>query len=139
MHQQNTIKHMFKLHPSKFTLLLFQHNVFRVKSWKSGVIRSFHMKLRKKTRKNQDYQEVLDELYRLALKLSRRTTHDWQQWLTIHRNRSSEWFRWHIIDKCIYFTNAQYHKEFFFFWMLLNMDKPFLTIFFSQTQELKHN
>ena len=49
VHQQNTIKQFFNLHSSKFTLLLFQHKFLRVKSWKSGVIRSFNMKFRKKS------------------------------------------------------------------------------------------
>ena len=49
VHQQNTIKQLFKLHSSKFTLLSFQHNFLRVKSLKSGVIRSFYMKFRKKS------------------------------------------------------------------------------------------
>ena len=48
---------LIKLHSSKFTLLLFQHNFLRVKSWKSGVIRSFHMKFRKKSGITQNQEK----------------------------------------------------------------------------------
>ena len=44
VHQQNTIKQLFKLHSLKLTTFFL-----RVKSWKSGVIGSFHMKFRKKS------------------------------------------------------------------------------------------
>ena len=64
VHQQNTIKQLFKLHSSKFTLLLFQHNFWRVKSWKSGVIRSFHMKFRKKSgiAQNQEKSGIIRKI-----------------------------------------------------------------------------
>ena len=46
VHKQNTVKQLFKLHSSKFTILLFQHNFFKDKKLK---IRSFYMKFRKKS------------------------------------------------------------------------------------------
>ena len=64
VHQQNTIKQLFKLHSSKFTIFLFQHNFLRVKSWKSGVIRSFHMKFRKKSgiAQNQEKSGIIRKI-----------------------------------------------------------------------------
>ena len=58
VHQQNTIKQLFKPHSSKFTLLSFQHNFFKGKKLK---IRSFHMKYRKKSGipQNQEKQQEL--------------------------------------------------------------------------------
>ena len=61
VHQQNTIKQLFKPHSLKFTLLSFQHNFFKGKKLK---IRSFHMKFRKKSgiAQNQEKTEIIRKI-----------------------------------------------------------------------------
>ena len=108
VHQQNTIKQLFKLHSSKITLLLFQHNFLKVKSWKSAVIRSFHMKCRKKSgiaqiRNDPENQEVLDRLHWQNLKIffSRTTEpfstklgtkHPWVKGIQVYSNEGPRLF-----------------------------------------------
>ena len=71
MHQQNTFKQLFKPHSSKFTLLLFQHDVFKGKKLKIMSYQEFSHEIQEKimncsksgkVRNNQENQEVLDRL-----------------------------------------------------------------------------
>ena len=71
VHQQNTIKQLFKLHSSKFTLSLFQHNFVKGKKLKIRSNQEFSHEIQEKIRNcsksgkirnNQENQEVLDGL-----------------------------------------------------------------------------
>ena len=64
VHQQNTIKQLFKLHSSKFPILLFQHNFFKGKKLKIRSYQEFSHEIQEKIRNwnNQENQEVLDRL-----------------------------------------------------------------------------
>ena len=70
VHQQKTIKQLFKLHSSKFTILLFQQ-FFKGKKLKIRSYQEFSYEIREKIRNcsksgiirnNQENQEVLDRL-----------------------------------------------------------------------------
>ena len=50
VHQQNTIKKLFKLHSLKFTLLFFQHNVFKGKTLKIRSYQEFSQEIQEKIR-----------------------------------------------------------------------------------------
>ena len=71
VHQQNTIKQLFKDHSSKFTLLSFQHNFLKGKKFKIRSYQEFLHEIQEKIRNcsnsgkirnNQENQEVLDRL-----------------------------------------------------------------------------
>ena len=71
VHQQNSFKQLFKLHSSKFTLLLFQHNFFKGKKLKIRSYQEFSHEIQEKIRNcsksgkirnNQENQEVLNRL-----------------------------------------------------------------------------